>query len=490
MRRLIPLAAVLLISLPVFSQSVKFNIIQLSQGLSLVGDFNADGREDGIGFTGSGASTAFHLLITTGTGTYTASTSYNLPNGESERGFRSGDFNNDGKLDLAIATSASNLDVYRGNGDGTFASPTTLSLPFIPIEMIAADVNHDGKMDLVLLNEPGGNQASTIMTFFGNGSGGFTAGPSSPAGGIYNMQTGDFDGDGKVDLFSAMCGPGGCSFIVNYGDGTGRFGSPTTASVNQSSPTVADVDGDGKSDIITSTMGYINSTDQPYLSVFYGAANRTLQFGKVPTSECTFGHPAVADFNGDHIPDIIFPEHDCSNTSNSSAQMAFLAGKGNRTFGSEQTVFNSTYQQQPGPDTTVLRANNSDSKPDFLFSQNANRTTGNPWDLFLMVNESSGTFAGCRPPNTPTGFRICLPASGSTVSSPVKFSFSAAWQVPMRKTEVWVDGVKKFQSRYAFSRYGFLDANVALTPGTHAVTVVGAGWDNSIESKKYSITVP
>jgi hypothetical protein len=71
----------------------------------------------------------------------------------------------------------------------------------------------------------------------------------------------------------------------------------------------------------------------------------------------------------------------------------------------------------------------------------------------------------------------------------VKFSFGASWTVPVRKTEVWVDGVKKFQSRYAWGFYGFLDTTLTLSPGTHAITIDSAGWDNSLQSKKYSITV-
>jgi hypothetical protein len=467
-------------------------MIQLGQTVGPVaGDFNGDGREDRIVFEAP-AYDSFHMLVSSGTGSYYAATSYVVPGGGSTSGYAVGDFNRDGKLDLAITTttsSAHHFYVYLGNGNGTFQAPIAQGVPFSPSGIVAADVNHDGKMDLVLLNAPGGNSASTVVSYLGNGSGGFTAGPSSSLDFNYALNgTGDFDGDGKVDLFTANCGPGGCNFTVYYGDGTGRFGSPTSASANQSNPTVADVDGDGKSDIITSTMGYINSKDQPYLSVFYGAANRTLTFGQIPTTQCTYGMPVVADFNGDHIPDIVFPEHDCSGTSGSSAQMAFLAGKGNRTFGSEQTLFNATYQQQPGGNgNTVLRANNSDSKPDFLFSEIANTSTG--WTSFLMVNTSSGKFAGCNAPNSATGFRICSPASGSTVSSPVKFSIGASGQVPMRKVEVWADGVKKFEELYAFSHYAYLDTSIALTKGTHAITIISAGWDNSLQKKSYSVTV-
>jgi hypothetical protein len=491
MRHLLFLATALFISMPAWSQTATFNVIKMSQGFKPSGDFNGDGRDDGIVFTQT--PNAFHALVSTGTGSYTTTASYALPNNESEKVYAVGDFDNDGKLDVAIATSGQKLYVYKGTGDGKFSAPVTTSLPFVPSSMVPADVNHNGKMDLVLLNEPGGNSPSTVVSYFGNGSGGFSAGPASDFGFFFGIEgVGDFDGDGKADLLTVNCGPGGCGLTVYFGDGTGHFGSPTTGSANQGEFMVADVDGDGKSDIIGSTEGEINAPDEPWLTVFYGTATRTLQAGQIATSLCTFGVPTVADFNGDHVPDIIFAEHTCSTNSftepTASAQVAFLAGKGNRTFGSEQTLFNTTFQQSPGHDAAVLRANNGDSKPDFLFTQFVG-APGSQSETFIMVNTSAGAFAGCRQPNSATGFRICSPLSGASVTSPVRFSFGASWQVPLRKAELWVDGVKMFQSRYAFSDYAFLDTSLALAKGIHAITVVSAGWDNSVQSKRYNITV-
>jgi hypothetical protein len=489
MRRLLCLFTALSICIPAWSQSASFNMIKLSQNFTPNGDFNNDGREDGILFTQT--PNAFHAEVSTGTGTYTELSSYALPNNEGEQVYAVGDFNRDGKLDVAIVTSAKKLYVYPGTGTGKFNAPVTTSLTFLPSGIAVADVNHDGKMDLVLVN--GTNSTTALVTYFGNGSGGFTAGPSSDFGGNYNLLgVGDFDGDGKGDVFSANCGPGGCVLWVYYGDGAGRFGSPTSVGSDQGGFVVADLDADGRSDIIAANTGYINGPDRQFLTVFYGTAARTLLAADIPTSLCTTGQPAVADFNGDGIPDIVFTEHTCSQNSftepSAPAQIAFLPGHGNRAFGNEQALFNSTYGQQQNTVAHVLRGNNSDTKPDFMFDQYVS-TPGGATETILMVNSTSGAFGGCRPPNSATGFRICTPLSGASVTSPVKFSFGAAWQVPVRKTEVWVDGVKKVQSRNAFSDYGFLDANLTMSPGTHVITIDSAGWDNSTQSKKYSITV-
>jgi hypothetical protein len=348
-------------------------------------------------------------------------------------------------------------------------------------------------MDLVLLNGPS-NTAATVVSYLGNGSGGFTAGPASTFDFNYAINgVGDFDGDGKADLVTVNCGPGGCNFTVYYGDGTGRFGSPAGNSTGQTHFSIVDVDGDGKSDIIATNEHYINGSDSQFLIVFYGSADRTLQAVNVPTSQCAFETPVVADFNGDHMPDIIFFEHECTDNPE-NARMAFLPGTGSRiAFGPEQTVYYSRYAQQPGYDAKVLRANNSDSKPDLYFSESADSSGSFPANFNLMVNNTAnntaGAFAACHAPNSVAGFHICSPAPGSSIGSPVNFSVGAAGSVPMRKVEVWSDGTKLIENLYAFSHYAFIDAGVTLSPGTHTVTLISAGWDNSIQSKSFNLTV-
>jgi hypothetical protein len=61
----------------------------------------------------------------------------------------------------------------------------------------------------------------------------------------------------------------------------------------------------------------------------------------------------------------------------------------------------------------------------------------------------------------------------------------------MRKVEVWVDGVKKYQelAKHDYSHYGLMDGTVTLSPGTHQVTIIAAGYDNLEVKKSYTITV-
>src|SRR4029077_4041620 len=115
----------------------------LSQGGGLAGDFYNDGREKFIAYSrSSGASPSFHMLLSTGTGTYSSGPSYTVPKLGNIVGYAVGDFNNDGKLDLAIiAPSASVFYIYLGEGNGVFHSPVTYNLSFVPDAIVAADVN-------------------------------------------------------------------------------------------------------------------------------------------------------------------------------------------------------------------------------------------------------------------------------------------------------------------------------------------------------------
>src|SRR3954468_17845195 len=118
MRRLLVVATAFLFSLPALSRSVNFNLTRLQHSLTVVGDFNNDGREDGIVFTGTNAATAFHAEVSAATAAYNPGPSYTFPNGASKREYTVADFNRDGKLDVVIATSDSKLLIYLGEGTG------------------------------------------------------------------------------------------------------------------------------------------------------------------------------------------------------------------------------------------------------------------------------------------------------------------------------------------------------------------------------------
>lgn len=152
------------------------------------------------------------------------------------------DVNGDGNPDLIVNTTlsynvnggTSELQVYLGNGDGTFKAPSTLTTVSNPNgSLVMADFNNDGKLDLAVMSETDAGQVQLVICL-GNGDGTFAApsildiagGVYTGAGGEYGLAAADFNGDGNVDL--ALTGGGYSANGIFYGKGDGTFMSVNT----------------------------------------------------------------------------------------------------------------------------------------------------------------------------------------------------------------------------------------------------------------------
>jgi len=167
------------------------------------GDFNADGKLDVI--VASGGTDAYpyssvSVSLGKGNGTFTQGSGSPVSVGKNLSAIVAADFNGDGNLDLAVTDYDRNTAmIMLGNGDGTFGSPATIAVGNQPYSILAGDFNRDGKVDLAVANYGDG----TITLLLGNGDGTFTEASDSPyAAGSdpYQMVTADFNGDGKLDL--------------------------------------------------------------------------------------------------------------------------------------------------------------------------------------------------------------------------------------------------------------------------------------------------
>ena len=156
---------------------------------------------------------------------------------------------------------------------------------------IAADVNHDGRIDLIFNSVNDNN----MHVWFGNGDGGFTVGPSTPLAVAGELSIGDFDGDGKADVMSEVNNYASSTEIL-YGDGAGHFAA--SPSVGDDALLVPyDVNGDGKMDLIGAPFDFsINgSTYHNTIDVFYGHSNRTFTKKTITLQQCTAGPmPAIS----------------------------------------------------------------------------------------------------------------------------------------------------------------------------------------------------
>jgi len=237
------------------------------------------------------------------------------------------DFNGDGKLDMAVSvysifTSFSDVNILLGNGDGTFTAGPAFPLTGQNVNNAAVgDFNGDGKPDLAI-SLPDANQ---IQVLLGNGDGTFTPLPAITATGIFKVATGDFNGDGKADLVLVNPGPGTVTILLGNGDGTFPRSVTIPVAGGPQAVAVGDFNRDGKADL--AVVNYSADT----VTILLGNGDGT--FRAVPSKPATGIQPlsvAVGDFNGDDIPDLAVTNQ--NNGYPLLGTVTVLIGRGNGTF--------------------------------------------------------------------------------------------------------------------------------------------------------------
>jgi hypothetical protein len=254
-----------------------------------------------------------------------------------------GDLNEDGKPDLVVV-SDSTVSILFGNGDGTFQQPVNIETQgaYDADGVAIADVNGDGHLDLVVANVAQCRECNAgVGVLLGNGDGSFQTAVTYAADGYFvsSVAAADLNGDGKLDLVvGSMCqsindcnngyGPGEVSVLLGNGDGT--FQSPVcygSGGYGAVSIAAEDLNADGHPDLVVANFYY------PYdIGVLLGNGDGTFQAAETYSSggEEPDG-VVIGDVNGDGRPDLIIANYllcgECS-----SGGVGVLLGNGDGTF--------------------------------------------------------------------------------------------------------------------------------------------------------------
>lgn len=277
----------------------------------LLGDFNRDGITDIVATSGA----SYRVFLGSGTSLFTALAPVGLVGPSAIRALTAGDWNRDGKLDLAVSTDTG-VSRYLGFGDGTFTSAATFLSGHSVFGGAFADVNRDGWPDLVVsdagTSPVGANTPQGVTVLPGDGLGNFGSPLLFPSLDVAkSIAVADVNRDGRPDVVAKNSfSPDQQTVSVLLGDGGGNLGARTDYGANSNAlgMALADLDRDGRIDVAGAGQGN-NGAPAGIVSVLRGAIGGS--FGSLG-AKTDYGNVGVfatatdgADVNGDGKADVV-----------------------------------------------------------------------------------------------------------------------------------------------------------------------------------------
>jgi large repetitive protein len=374
------------------------------------GDFNRDGKLD-LAIASLGA-TQVSVLLGNGDGSLRPAVNYTV--GSTPYSVAVADLRNDGKLDLVVANSPDSVSVLLGNGDGTFQSAVSYTTPTGPDFVAVGDFNGDHVPDLVALEVTGYCHCITVL--LGNGDGtfqepGITTDLPDPASAI---GIGDFNRDGKLDIAAAwFFGSGsGVDILLGNGDGTFQYSGTDPVVYGGGFPfAVADLRSIGKLDVAV-------PSGSKGVGVLLGNGDGTLGAARYYPAGFFVDSVTAADVSGDGKPDLV----EGTSSFNPVTPVAVLLGNGDGTFQPART-----YPVGKEPFFLTIGDFNGDRQPDLAVLDSLQN------DVVTLLNTGVVSFS----PTTPLVFPTQLV---DTTSAPLSVTLTNTGSTTLTISSIRVNG--------------------------------------------------
>ena len=306
----------------IFTSGASFGTVEPSD--TIAADFNGDQRLDLCLASTTAIDSGTNLYLGNGDGTFGAPQRFNA--GTDPLAQVAADFNHDGRIDLATANAATqDISILLGNGDGTFQPAVNYPAQRNPNVILAADFNRDGDLDLAVNN----SSSARIGVYLGNGDGTFQNALNLIAGAV-TMVSGDFNRDHNIDLVLG----GNPRLFLGNGDGTFQAGQ--FISFANGAMRTADINGDSRLDLVLASQ---------QVHLLLGNGDGTFQVGTDHFSGgLTQGSLAIVDVNRDGAPDVAVTDRleNVSVLLNTGGSQVALTSSQNPSLEGDEVIFTVT----------------------------------------------------------------------------------------------------------------------------------------------------
>jgi hypothetical protein len=405
------------------------------------------------------------------------------------------DFNHDGHLDLAVANGGGNtVSILLGNGDGTFRPANDVVLAGNPKAIAVADFTRDGFADLAVMDcVP--NAQCDLKIFRGNTSGNLTLWQKIALPGAPNMAKGlmvsiDFNRDGRPDLALVA---GNTEAMIFTDTAAGQLQLHSQFKMPNGSVAGSMAWGSFNHDALPDlafrvvdvcgvSCGFANSV-YVFLNTGSGAFVLRDRIGVHQGAGASL--LATTDVDGDNVQDLVTVSQDRNNSV-----LQYSLGHGDGKFNAPVNIFrlpfdpfNPTDESQVAPGAIIGRDVNLDSRHDLAVA--VVELFGDEHGGWQILGNGNAQ-TNCAPPNSSQlAAKICSPANNATVGSTLTVKGSGNSPAGVKRMELWVDGQKRFEEWNDQLR-----TTISLTPGRHRIVVQAVDQDDSFSPKAIEVTAP